>query len=76
MFKPEITVSFGKKTKKTSTSTPEEPTPDYVAIAEEALSRLGKKLIVGAVVVVATTVILSAVSNAALITLDHTLNNE
>lgn len=52
MIKPEITVTlFPKKAKKTAEVPIEEPTVDYVRVAEEAASRLGKKLVIGAVVV-------------------------
>ena len=59
MLKPEITVTlFPKKKRNTTDSSPaNEPTVDYIAIAEEAAARLGKKLVIGAVVVTVSTVV-------------------
>lgn len=77
MFKPQInvTVGLGRNRKNNSTPTVEEPTPDYVKLAEEAASRLGKKLVIGAVVVVATTIVLSTLSQITVNALDTTTSN-
>ena len=76
MLKPEITVTLFPK-KKRNTTDPEpanEPTVDYIAIAEEAAARLGKKLIIGAVVVTVSTVVAAKLGDIAIEALKHTLN--
>ena len=55
---------------------PEEPKPDYVAIAEEAAARLGRKLLIGAVVVIATTAVAAVLANAADSALQNAINPE
>lgn len=59
MLKPTLTLSFAKDRKADKVTTQAEPTPNYVEVAEEAISRIGKKLVLGAVAVVATYVILT-----------------
>lgn len=72
-IRPTINVSlFGKKRKADDNTVPaEEPTPDYIKLAEEAAHRLGKKLLVGAVVVIVTAAIAGAAANIAVIAFDN-----
>lgn len=56
--------------------TPEEPTPDYVAIAEEAAVRLGKKLLIGAAVMIVTAAVVTVLANAADTALQNALDTE
>ena len=76
MLKPEITVTlFPRKKKATKDSAPvNEPTVDYVAAAEEAAARLGKKLVIGAVVVTVSTVAAATLGNIATEAVKHALN--
>lgn len=75
-IKPVIRLSL-ERTKKADKVTPnEEPITNYVEIAEEAVSRLGKKLIVGAVAVVATYVVLSVAGAIAVNTIDNIQTSE
>lgn len=55
---------------------PEEPKPDYVAIAEEAAVRIGKKLLIGAAVMIVTTAVVTVLANAADTALQNTLTTE
>lgn len=77
MFKLELNPRIVRTRKSTPETVPtEEPTPDYVAIAEEAASRLGKKLLIGAVVVVATYVVLSVAGSLAESAFENTITND
>lgn len=60
----------------TNTVAQEEPKPDYVAVAEEAAVRLGKKLILGAIVTVAAVAVVSVLANAADSALQNAINND
>lgn len=53
----------------------EEPKPNYVAVAEEAAVRLGKKLILGAIVTVAAVAVVSVLANAADSALQKAIND-
>lgn len=55
--------------------TVEEPKPDYVAIAEEAAARLGKKLIIGICTVVVVTVVTTMLADIAVNAMDNTIDN-
>ena len=73
MYKPTIKLTL-EKIRKTADKTPvavEEPTPDYIAVAEEATARLGKKLVVGVVVILATYVVLATAGQIAINALDN-----
>lgn len=59
-----------------TTAAPEEPKPDYVGIAEEAAVRLGKKLLIGAAVMIVTTAVVTVLANAADTALQNTLASE
>ena len=76
MFKPEITVTlFPRKKKATTDSAPvTEPKVDYVAAAEEAAVRLGKKLVIGAVVVTVSTVVAATIGAIAVEATKSALN--
>lgn len=76
MLKPEITVTlFGRKAKKDDATTPvEEPTIDYIAAAEEAAARLGKKLVIGTVVTSVATIAAATIGSIAVIAVNHALN--
>ncbi|AWN03280.1 hypothetical protein PBI_CAMILLE_33 [Microbacterium phage Camille] len=67
-------VNDDQRANETQTST--EPKPDYVAIADEAAARLGKKLIVGVVVTLAAAAVISVVANAADTALQNALTTE
>ena len=57
---PKLSVTLlEKKQKSEDPDAPEEPKVDYVAVAEEATGRIGKKLVIGAVIVVAAHVFLT-----------------
>ena len=57
---PKVSVTLlEKKPKPEDLDAPEEPKIDYVAVAEEATGRIGKKLVIGAVIVVAAHVFLT-----------------
>lgn len=58
------------------TETHEEPKPDYVGIAEEAAVRLGKKLLIGAAVMLVTAAVVTVLANAADTALQNTLTND
>lgn len=73
-FKPEITVTlFPKKAQKFEPPIEETPV-DYVRIAEEAASRLGKKLLVGGIVFSAVFVGMSTLGSLAVTALEARLN--
>jgi hypothetical protein len=75
ILKPEVKVTlFPKKAKKTDAPLNEEPNIDYVAAAEAAATRLGKKLVVGAVVVSVTTIAAATLGSVIVTAVDHTLN--
>lgn len=75
-IRPQIHISFFAKKRKdeTQTVTAEEPTSDYIQLAEEAAARLGKKLLIGAVVVVVTAAIAGAAANIATIAFEESLS--
>lgn len=57
---PKLSVTLlEKKQKPEDHDASEEPKVDYVAVAEEATGRIGKKLVIGAVIVVAAHVFLT-----------------
>lgn len=60
----------------TDTATPEEPMPDYVAIADEATRRLGKKLLIGAGVLIVTVAVVGVLANAADTALQNAIKHE
>jgi len=75
-IKPEITVTlFGRK-KKSETPIVEEPTVDYVAIAEEAAARLGKKLVIGGVVLIASYALAATIGSITISAVDHYLDKK
>lgn len=77
MFKKKLEVRLVNDAARSNiTAAPEEPKPDYVGIAEEAAVRLGKKLLIGAVVMIAATAIVSVVANAADTALQNALASE
>lgn len=49
---------------------------DYALIAEEALSRLGKKLLIGAVITIATVAITTMLTDAVNATIQNSLSND
>lgn len=53
----------------------EEPKPDYVAIADQAMKRLGVKLLVGAAALIVTTAVVSVLANAADSALQNAIND-
>lgn len=66
-IKPEIKVSFfARKDKNADAPTPE-PSIDYVAAAEAAATRIGKKLVVGASVVSVVTIAAATLGSIAVI---------
>lgn len=73
-----IEVRFVKDAKRSNTpETPEGPTldaRDYALIAEEAATRLGKKLIIGVVAVIVTTAVIAVLANAADTALQNAIN--
>lgn len=69
-----LQLSLVKKPKTTNNEVPVE-SPDYVALAENAANRLAVKLVVGAVVVVATTVVLTMAANMAESAFNVHINN-
>jgi len=63
----------------TTAATEEEPkldALDYALIAEEAATRLGKKLLIAAVVTVVTVAVVSVLANAADTALQNSINHE
>lgn len=69
---PKVSVTLmEKKPKVADLDAPEEPKVDYVAVAEEATGRIGKKLVIGAVIVVAAHVVLTTAGTI----LTNALNN-
>lgn len=72
---PEIHVTlFGRRKRSEDNTTPvEEPTVDYVAAAEEAAERIGKKAVLGAVVVSVATVAAATLGAIAVKTVEHHL---
>lgn len=78
MFKKhKLEVRIVKDVARATDITPEEePKPDYIGIAEEAARRIGKKLLIGAVVMVVTTAVVTVLANAADTALQNSLNNE
>jgi hypothetical protein len=74
IFKPEVKVTlFPKKTKKTDEIPIEEPTVDYVAAAEAAAGRLGKQLVIGAIVVSVASIAAATLGSIAITAVDHAL---
>jgi hypothetical protein len=74
IFKPEVKITlFPKKTKNNETPI-SEPNVDYVAAAEEAAARLGKKLVIGAVIVTVSTVAAATLGSIATEAVKHALN--
>lgn len=74
IFKPEVKVTLFPKKTKTDETPISEPTIDYVAAAEEAAARLGKKLVIGAVIVTVTTVAAATLGSIATKAVEHALN--
>ena len=76
MFNRKIEIKLVKDNKKSTTdNTPVAEPIDYVAVAEEAAERLTKKLIIGAVAVVATTFVLATLGNIAENLVDNAIHN-
>lgn len=70
MFNRKLEVRLVKDNdkKNAASATPEEPkltARDYTLIAEEAATRLGKKLLIGAVVTIVTVAVVTVLANAA-----------
>lgn len=65
MLKPEIKVTLFPRKDKNTSEPVEEPTVDYIAAAEEAAARLGKKILVGAVAFSVITVAAVTLGNIA-----------
>lgn len=78
MFKNrKLEVRLVRDDARSNTAAPvQEPTPDYVAIAEEATRRIGVKLLVGVAVVLVTTAVVSVLANAADSALQNAINHE
>jgi hypothetical protein len=75
MLKPEITITmFGRKKKQETNAPVEEPTVDYIAAAEEAAARLGKKLVVGIIVTSVATIAAATLGNIAIAAVESHLN--
>lgn len=67
-LKPKLSVSLWEKKdrkKHADLESTDEPDTNYVEIAEEAASRIGKKLVIGTVVVIAAHILLTTVSEIA-----------
>ena len=76
MFNRKIEIKLVKDNKKSTTdNTPVAEPIDYVAVAEEAADRLVKKLIIGAVVVVASTVAVATLGHIAENLVDNAIHN-
>ena len=76
MFNRKIEIKLVKDNKKSTTdNTPVAEPIDYVAVAEEAADRLIKKLIVGAVVVVVSTVAIATLGHIAENLADNAIHN-
>jgi hypothetical protein len=74
ILKPEVKITlFPRKNKKTEETPIEEPTPDYVAAAEEAAARLGQKLVIGAIIVSVTTIAAATLGSIAVTAVEHAL---
>lgn len=71
MLNRKIEIKLVKDNKKSTDAVPQESTPDYVKLAEEAAIRIGKKLLIGTVVVIATTVVVSALADIAVNAMDN-----
>ena len=78
MFKKhKLEVRIVKDDARSNTAAPvQEPTPDYVAIAEEATRRIGVKLLVGVAAVIVTTAVVAVLANAADTALQTALTSE
>lgn len=55
---------------------PEISAAEYVQVAEEAISRLGKQLIIGAVVTIGATIVAATLGNIAITVVEHALDNK
>ena len=78
MFKNrKLEVRLVRDDARSNTAAPvQEPTPDNVAIAEEAIRRIGVKLLVGIAAVIVTTAVVSVLANAADSALQNAINPE
>jgi len=74
IFKPEVKVTLFPKKTKTDETPISEPNIDYIAAAEEAAARLGKKLVIGAIVVTVTTVAAATLGSITTEAVKHALN--
>lgn len=76
MFNRSIQIKLVKDNKKSTTDTISTLEPiDYVAVAEEAADRLLKKLMIGAVVVVVSTVAIATLGHIAENLADNAIHN-
>ena len=76
ILKPEVKITLfpGKKTKTDPTTLTNEPTPDYIADAEAAATRVGEKAVIGASIVAVVTVAAATLGSIAVIAVNHALN--
>lgn len=72
-IKPEIKVTMFPRKDRTNEVPTDEPKIDYIGIAEEAASRLGKKLVVGAIVVSVTAIAAATLGSIAVTAVEHAL---
>lgn len=76
MFNRKIEIKLVKDNKKSTTdNTPIAEPIDYVAVAEEAADRLLKKLLIGTIVVVVSTVAVATLGNIAENLADNAIRN-
>lgn len=76
MFNRKIEIKLVKDNKKSTTdNTPVAEPIDYVAVAEEAADRLLKKLLIGTIVVVVSTVAVATLGHIAENLVDHAIHN-
>lgn len=76
MFNRKIEIKLVKDNKKSTTdNTPVAEPIDYVAVAEEAADRLLKKLLIGTIVVVVSTVAVATLGHIAENLADHAIHN-
>lgn len=74
IFKPEVKITFFPRKDKNAETLINEPSVDYIAAAEAAATRVGKKAVIGATVVSVATVAAATLGSIAVIAVNHALN--
>ena len=74
MFNRKIEIKVVKDKAVATNDVPVEPAVNYVAVAEEAISRLGKQLLVGTVTVIAMTIVTKTLADTATEFIKNSIN--